>query len=64
MPDQRDPALYDTEIAAAYPSPLMHHGIVGSNFTAERVNIHDVVDPVKDAPDVSRVRSPESRAAT
>ncbi|MDT0156338.1 hypothetical protein Q9R19_01745 [Microbacterium sp. ARD32] len=37
--------IVDSELYAATPDPLWY-GILGSNFTAERVNIHGVVDPV------------------
>lgn len=38
--------IIDSEIAAATEDTLWN-GIYGSNFTAERVNVHRVVDPVR-----------------
>lgn len=38
--------IQDSEIYAASENPAWN-GIVGSNFTAERMNIHHVVDPVR-----------------
>lgn len=37
--------IMDSEIYAAHEHPLWY-GILGSNFTAERLNIHHVVDPI------------------
>ena len=38
--------IIDSELAAATENTLWN-GIFGSNFTAERVNVHRVVDPVR-----------------
>lgn len=38
--------IVDSELVAAVPHPIVN-GIFGSNFTAERVNIHGVVDPIR-----------------
>ena len=38
--------IKDSELVAATPSTLWN-GVFGSNFTAERVNVHGVVDPMR-----------------
>ncbi|MEV7631672.1 hypothetical protein AB0N64_04585 [Microbacterium sp. NPDC089318] len=48
--------IRDSEIYAATENPAWN-GIVGSNFTAERMNIHHVVDPVRVLGDNVTVRS-------
>lgn len=37
--------IIDSEIAAAFPTPGVN-GVMGSNFTLERVEVHGVIDPV------------------
>lgn len=45
MSESTNLVIQDTEIASAVRSPNIN-GIMGSNFTLERVNIHNVVDQV------------------
>ena len=45
MSESTNLIVQDTEIASAVRSPNIN-GIMGSNFTLERVNIHNVVDQV------------------
>jgi hypothetical protein len=49
--------IEDTEIYAASPSPYIHHGVLGSNFTLRRVNIHHAIDQVHVVGDNVRIES-------
>lgn len=49
--------IEDSEIFAGSKSPNAMAGIMGSNFTASRVNIHDMVDGVRITGDDVTVRS-------